>query len=268
MTRDKERLVRSAIPLYYQLKQIMAEKIKTGEWEPDNLVPSERELTEVYQVSRATVRQAIAELVNEGLLYRKQGKGTFVARPKLERSLRSLYSFTHSTKAMGLNPTSRVLKQEVVDPQEEVRQILNLKPGQKILKLDRVRLANDEPLLLESTHIPEELCPGLVSEDLAGGSLYDLLTRRYHYDVSRAKESLEPILIDSYTADLLQVQRHKPAFAIERVAFTAENQPVEYTKAIARGDRLRYIVELTNTNVQYSRQVDGSNGDYSEPEGG
>ena len=268
MPEDQERLVKSPIPLYYQLKQIMIEKIKTREWEPDSLVPSERELTELYRVSRATVRQAISELVNAGMLYRKQGKGTFVAHPKLEQSLRSIYSFTHSMRALGLEPSSRVLVQAVVDPPQEVRQMLNLKVGEKVIKLERIRLANGEPLLVENTCVPEKLAPGLNTVDLAGGSLYDFLTHKYHHTISSARESLEPVIIDNYTADLLRVQPHKPAFAVERVAFTAESQPVEHTKSIARGDRLRYIVELTGTLVQFSRLVDGSSLDQVETRGG
>src|SRR6266480_6637171 len=136
----------SPLPRYYQLKEIMRERIRTGEWKPGDLIPSERELGEKYGISRMTARQAITDLVNEGLFYREQGKGTFVSRHKITQQLIRLTGFTEDIRARGQRPGAKVLSARMVPADETTAERLRIKPGLLICRLNRLRLADEEPL--------------------------------------------------------------------------------------------------------------------------
>src|SRR5215475_4846403 len=135
----------SPVPRYHQLKEILREKIRAGEWKPGDLIPSERELSETYGISRMTTRQAITDLVNEGVFYREQGKGTFVTRNKITQQLMSLTGFTEDIRARGQNPSTRVLSARLGHADEIVAERLRVAPGQAIVLLQRLRLADGEP---------------------------------------------------------------------------------------------------------------------------
>src|SRR5215831_6295741 len=157
---------KSPLPRYYQLKEIMREKINTGEWKPGDLIPSERERGEQYGISRMTARQAITELVNEGLFYREQGKGTFVSRHKITQQLINLTGFTEDMKARGQRPGSRVISAQMLQADEVLAERLHLKPGQVVFRLQRLRLADHEPLAIEISHLSFMGCERLLEEDL------------------------------------------------------------------------------------------------------
>src|SRR2546430_3827104 len=140
---------KSPLPRYYQLKEIMREKISSGEWQPGDLIPSERELGEQYGISRMTARQAITELVNEGLFYREQGKGTFVSRHKITQQLIRLTGFTEDIKARGQRPCTKVISAQMFAADETTAEKLRIDPGTLIFRLQRLRLADDEPLAIE-----------------------------------------------------------------------------------------------------------------------
>ena len=154
------------VSLYLQLYDILKGKILSGEYKADEKIPPDRELCETYNVSRITVLKAIDNLVQEQLLYRVQGKGTFVTSSKLRRNLPKLYSFSEDMRELGLVPGSQVLEQHVEEADEKIRTVLQLpKENIRVTKLVRVRLANDEPILLETTYIPLFLCPDLLKND-------------------------------------------------------------------------------------------------------
>src|SRR3989442_12850833 len=139
----------SPLPRYYQLKEIMRERVRAGEWQPGDLIPSERELGETYGISRMTARQAITDLVNEGLFYREQGKGTFVSRNKITQQLIHLTGFTEDIRARGQRPGTRVLSAEMRLADEPTAERLRINPGALIFHLQRLRLADGEPLAIE-----------------------------------------------------------------------------------------------------------------------
>jgi len=252
-----EILEESGIPLYQQLKNILKGQILSGVLKPGDRIPPETELCAKYGVSRITVRQAIHSLVEEGFLYRKQGKGTFVTSPKLRRRLPKLYSFTEDMLELGLQPSSRVLSCEVVAADEKIREILRL-PAQeeKVNRIVRVRCANNEPILLETTVIPLYLCPGLIEEDLERGSLYAVLREKYGLLLDHAYETYEVGKVRKEEAQYLECRVGLPAFIIERVAYLRNEVPVEWTKSVARGDRLRFTVLLVADQAQIRRQVE------------
>jgi GntR family transcriptional regulator len=135
----------SPVPRYYQLKEIMRAKVRDKEWQPGDLIPSERELSEQYKISRMTARQAITELVNEGLFYREQGKGTFVSRHKITQQLIRLTGFTEDIRARGQRPGTKVLSAEMCPADEETAERLRSQPGQLIMRLQRLRLRTRNP---------------------------------------------------------------------------------------------------------------------------
>lgn len=235
----------SVIPLYYQLKQHLKERIDAGEWKLGDRIDSEYQLIEQYKLSRNTVKKAIEELVQEGTLYRIQGKGTFVSKPKFEQSLGSFYSFSQVLKEKGFNPTDKVLELLEMEPTEQVRQGLQLSHGEKVAKMRRLRCANGEPIILESSYMPMSIVKDLSDlSEVGSTSLYELLFKKYGVQVVRAKEAFEPVLIRDSESAYLETEVGKPALLLERTAFDTDNRPVEFCISIVRGDRCRFYTDL------------------------
>lgn len=238
----------SPVPKYHQLKQIIREKIESGEWPPGELVPSEYELCKLYGVSRTTVRQTMACLVAEGLVVREQGKGTYVAHPKLEQGLVGFYSFTEEILKKGLRPRSEVIEVGVAPATKSVARRLLLTEGDQVVYLTRLRLANEEPIMLETSYLPHRYCPGLAEVDLNSRPLYDVLRGEYRIELTRAREGFEPALADEYEARWLCIEPAAPVLLLERLAFMAgergEDVPIEFCRSVVRGDRCRFYVDL------------------------
>lgn len=235
----------SVIPLYHQLKQRLDARIRIGDWKPGDKIDSENRLMDIFHVSRNTAKKAIEELVQEGSLYRVQGKGTFVSRPKFEQSLSGFYSFSRVLREKGLHPTDRVLEVKEVTPSESVRIGLQLAPGENVIEMKRLRCANDEPIILESSFMPKSVIQDMsVLYEVGKSSLYDLLDERYNVIVVRAKEAFEPVLIREGESTLLETEIGKPALLLERTAYDTNDQPVEYCISIVRGDRCRFYTDL------------------------
>lgn len=237
----------SGVPLYVQLKEILREQIRSRAWKPGDRIPAEEAIKDHFQVSRATVRQAIAVLEQEGHLVRHQGRGTFVSQPKIEMKLQHFYSFTQDMDERGLHPETRIIMFDVVLRRPGVAEILGVPEMEPLLKLIRLRMANGEPIMLETTYIPQRLVPDLTEEDIANHPLYSLLEGRYQMHLSRAVESFEPILIDEFAAKMLDVPKGSPALYLERIGQLAQGEPVELSQSVVRGDRCRYFVELLRT---------------------
>lgn len=233
------------LPLYYQIKQQLKEAIEAQELKPNESLPSERELIELYGVSRPTVRQATEELINEGYLYRKRGLGTFVAGPKFKQELPSALSFTERMLQQGHTPSSRVLSQEVLaTPPELVLQRLGLPESSSVYQIKRLRLADNEPIMLETTHLPLSQFPRLGQMDFNQVSLYQFLREEYNLSIARLQETLEPVVLGDYESKLLDVSRGSPAMQVQITAFARDGQAIEYSRALVRGDRCQYYLEL------------------------
>src|SRR3989475_5856556 len=194
----------SPLPRYYQLKEIMRERVQSDEWKPGDLIPSERELSEKYGISRMTARQAITELVNEGLFYREQGKGTFVSQRKITQQLIHLTGFTEDIRARGQRPGTKVLSATMHPADEETAEKLRINPCTPIFRLHRLRLADDEPLAIELSQISFKGCERLLEEDLEQNSLYRLLEAKYGIPLMEADQELEAGLANSEEAQLLK----------------------------------------------------------------
>ena len=231
------------IPLYYQLAEQIREQIQTGQLEAGAQIPSERELSETFAISRMTVRQAIGYLVQQGVLMVKKGIGTFVAEPKLTYDALHLLGFTEEVIRQGGTATSKVLEQGVVVPPFSVITGLNLKAHETTVKIVRLRLSQNVPLLLETTYVPTALCPGLELENLATQSLYVILERQYELRLTRASQTFEATKANEYESNLFGIEPGTAMILLEGVTFDNQARPIEYFKALYRGDRFKYALE-------------------------
>ncbi|TCS81827.1 GntR family transcriptional regulator [Tepidibacillus fermentans] len=236
---DKE----SRIPLYYQLMEIIIDEIESGKLRENDQIPSERELCEKYDISRATVRQAIQELEKEGYLYKQHGKGTFVSPKEFKQDLLHFYSFTEEMKKLGKTPTSRVIKFEVIESDAKIAKKMNISIGDIVYKFIRLRLADQQPMMLETTYLPYQRFPNVKQSDLEQKALYDILTERFNVSFIKAEESFQSVNTRKHEAQLLEYEENRPSMMIERTTFDKIGI-IEYTVGIARGDRFKYRVVL------------------------
>lgn len=233
----------SRIALYYQLADIIIDKIDTENLVEHDRLPSERELCEEYGLSRSTVRQAIQELEKEGYVYRAHGKGTFVSPKKHKQDLLKFYSFTEEMKKQGITPVSKVLDFEITDSNEKIANKLNMSLGKKVYKFTRLRLADNEPMMLETSYVPYDRFPGITKADLQKHAMYDIFTKKFNANFTMAEESFQPVITRKNEARLLNYSEGFASMKIESITYERE-QIIEYTKGIARGDRFRYRVVL------------------------
>jgi len=239
-TVDKE----SPLSLYYQLKQIIIDKIESRELTENEKLPTEKELCDKYNISRATVRQALKELETEDYIYKIQGKGTFVSPKRYQQDLLKFYSFTDEMKKIGKTPTSKVLSFEVTKPSKKIADTLNINKDENIYKFTRLRLADDEPMMLETSYIPYNLFKGIKKEDLEMTPLYTIFLNEYGTTFSKAEEMFRPTLMEEDEAKKLNYIEGAPAILLERITYNNENTIIEYTKSVARGDKFKYHVVL------------------------
>jgi GntR family transcriptional regulator len=232
------------LPRYYQLKEIIRQKVTGGQWGPGTPIPSERELCEQYGISRMTARQSITELVNDGYLYREQGKGTFVAQPKITQQLIQLTGFTEDMEARAKLPATQVLSHQMVHADAVIAAALRIKTGQLLFKVQRLRLANGEPLAIETSLVNFIGCEHLMGEDLEHQSLYQILLQKYGQPPREADQELEARLATEEEARLLKINKGDPVLHIHRTTYTDRNQPLEYAKSIYRGDKYRFYTRL------------------------
>jgi len=232
---------KSRLPLYCQLADIIKEKIATGQWTQHTRLPPERELCELYEVSRATVRQAMQDLEVNGYIYKEHGRGTFVKPAKIRQDLLVFYSFTEEMRKLGKTPSSQVVNFTVENCSGKIAKKMNLKPGEKVYKFTRLRLADGEPMMLETTYIPHEKFPGITGEKLEKNPLYEVLTNEHGVSLTMAEERFFPVLTREKEAEILQNLPHSPSMMIERLTYSG-HLLVEYTVGIARGDKFEYRV--------------------------
>ncbi|MGA8046527.1 MAG: GntR family transcriptional regulator [Dermatophilaceae bacterium] len=225
------------VPKYYLVKNEILALI--ADLEPGDAVPTERELAERFGTSRTTVRQAISELVVEGRLERTQGRGTFVARPKLMQ-VRQLTSFSQDLAEEGWRPGSRILAITTESATGELCDRLRITPGTPVHRIERLRTQAGEPIALEVAHVPGPL-PDLRAELESRGSLYRSLDEAYGREVEAVEDVVETTLADPVTANVLGVETGLPLLLVHRTAWDAQGRVVEWTRSLFRGDRFRFV---------------------------
>ncbi|MEP6852250.1 MAG: GntR family transcriptional regulator [bacterium] len=229
-------------PKYYAVKRHLLDIIES--LPPGSLVPTERELTVRLGTSRTTVRQALSELVGEGRLVRRQGSGTFVAEPKLSWPLQ-VSSFTAQATAHGFVPSTRLLESKKVRADEPVAGLLHLAPGAWIYRLERLRLVNDAPMAVETSHLSAERFPGLNTRLRGASSLYAVLTEHYGVVPASAEQTIETAAASPREAELLDTDTGAPMLVLARHSFDANGEPLEWVRSFYRGDRYKFLARLT-----------------------
>jgi len=235
----------AGVPRYIQIRQALRKKIQDGSYAAGTVIPPEKELTARFGVSRMTVRHAIDGLVNEGLLYRKQGSGTFVTRHRIPHDYSNMMSSYEMVSQAGLQAGTHLLSLEVVPASEHVAGALLLDKGEPVVRYARLRLAARQPVAIVCSFVPLELCPESVLEDIpAHDSLIQLL-ESYGLRVKRGIQTIEVRLADRTQATLLGTQEKDPLVYVERTTFTDDGTPVDFAQVHNRADTYTCTMALS-----------------------
>ena len=229
-------------PLYSVIANRAEELIRSGAWADGSRIPPERELCRMLGVSRVTLRQALQEVEERGLITRHQGRGTYVTAHRVEADVSGSFTLAAALRSRGLTLATRVVSVGIIAAARHVANDLQCEVGDQVVRLERVRSLDGEPLLLEVAHLPVRRFPGLETKEFATRSLYQILRDDYRCVVSVANESFEPVVAAPAEAALLGLPRNSLALLIRRVTSTGDGDPVESNHALLRGDRCRFLL--------------------------
>lgn len=234
-------------PLYYQLKEIINDKINNKEYKANDVIPSETELCKIYGVSRITVRKAIEDLVQKGILYRERGLGTFVAEPPKASRLKGVQGFTEEILKLNQRPSAKLLEYKIKKPTIYVSQRLNISKDDMVIAIKRLRSVDDKPYFSEIIYFPYSKVYGIEKENLEN-SIYSLLNDKYKLKIVKAIETLEPVILDEFEGKMLKVRPISAGLRVERIGYISDNEIIEYSVHIVRGDKCKYSVERNSNN--------------------
>jgi GntR family transcriptional regulator len=234
------------IPLYFQVARILRKEIESGKYKPGEYIPTEMELQKRFGVSRATIRQAIADLVYRGMLERRRSKGTTVSVSHLEARLSDLASFTNEMMDSGLDLTTKIINFRQIPAPESVAEFLELEPAEMVFEMERVRFVDGKPIAFERWFTPVKHFPGLdrglFGESGFEQSTYYVLMKQYGIEINRAVDTISPMAIDAHEAKLLKVDQGTPVLLRTRISFSSNGQPVTYGTGVYL-IRLRFVQE-------------------------
>jgi len=234
----------SGIPLYHQIQQRLLDQIQSGELKPGKPLPSIQQIAARMGVSQMTVRQAVRALIELGVIYSRQGKGTFISGIKLERDFRQVLSFTEETLARGSEPSSKVLFFQIQTPSQEVRDALRLKNAEKVYSLRRVRYGDSVPMGIEWSCLPVRLYPNLLKTFDPATSLYATLAEHYGVQLMVTDEVVEVGKATGEDARLLEIAPHSPVFLFTRLSYLENGTPAEHVKSVYPGERYKVVNRL------------------------
>ena len=222
-------------PAYQRIQRSIRDLIEAGDLKPGDAVASERELAKRHSVSLMTARHALAGLEHEGMVERRRGAGTFVAPPRIH--FNKLMSYTEQMASRGMAAVSKLITAKIIDQDEEIAARLSLSAGNKMIKIERVRHASEEPFALETCYLPADRFPGLVREPLGRGSLFATLEHDYDVRLTYADEEVDATAADSRVAQALHVPRGAPVMRIRQVIYSSNAKPVIYVIGFYRAER-------------------------------
>lgn len=234
----------SSVPLYTQIREVLRAQILDGTYLPHQQMPSEGDMISLFDVSRITVRQALSDLQNEGLIFRIHGKGTFVSKPKAFQDLGRLQGFGEAMRRMGYETYSKVLSIKTVKADPQVAERLQLPKQAKVTELKRLRFLNREPISLDVTYLPCSIGARLAKEDLATRDIFVILENDYGMSLGHADMQIGSTLADEILAGQLRVEEGSPVLVIERITNTADGLPIDYEHLYFRGDAFQYKVRV------------------------
>jgi len=236
------------LPKHYQLTEILRDQILSGEFEANDRFPTEETLCQQYRVSRGTVRRAISTLAQERLLRREQGRGTFVTRAYPQSTFFTLTGFAEDMRQQHRQPSTRLLSAGVIPAPPAVAERLAVAVGEPTLRIVRLRLADDRPVVHETRHLAQELCPHLTTEDLENQSIHWLLTQKYHLPLIRTTHTMEARILSSEEARFLETEPGTAAFFVDRLTYTVHGdsgeRPAVWYQALYRGDEYHFKAEF------------------------
>ncbi|MEN6419438.1 MAG: GntR family transcriptional regulator [Clostridiaceae bacterium] len=234
----------SPVPLYAQLEDVLRAGILNHEWEVNTPIPSEVELSKIHNLSRMTVRSVITRLVNEGLLYRVQGKGTFVSEPKIATRSLAYMGIREQLEMMGYETTTQLVSFDVIRADAYLSGLFTIQPGEPIQYIERVRSVNDDPISIHRSYIPQKLCPSLTDENLETEQLCVIMERQYGLKADKVSESLSAILASEREAEMMLVEPRCPLLMLEDINKTSAGVVFEYSKVLFRGDKIKLHFEF------------------------
>ena len=229
----------SPTPLYQQLEDILRVFISNGQWSPDHPIPSENELSKAYGLSRMTVRAVITNLVREGLLYRVQGKGTFVVPPKISTRSPAYLGIREQLEEQGYSTATKLVEFSRVAPPARIQKILGLEQEEKAIYIRRARYVDGSPISIHTSYIPDRLCPTMKSDDLETVQLCKILESDFGLKPSQVHESLETCPANDQQAQFLHIKKNYPLLVLDQILKTREDQVYEYTQIVFRGDKMK-----------------------------
>lgn len=231
---------KSMVPRYFQIFEELYKEITEGNYKEGDKFPSDTELVKEYEVSRGTIREALKLLFQRGLLVRKQGKGSFVTYKKIEQNIKHLMGFTELMKSHGKEPSAKVLEITTKLPSPRIQNLLNINPDDKIVKIERLRFGDDEPLIIERSYFNFELFKDLMKFDLEKESIYSLLYNNTDIHLGEAKQSIEAIGAGQRESELLNVSPGTPLLLIKRLIKTLRGKNFQYSEDVYRSDKLNF----------------------------
>ena len=236
----------SPLPYYLQLKNALIEQIEAGHWQSGDQLPGEPELCRHFEVSRTVVRQALIEMTYEGMVLRQKGRGTFVAEPKISSTslVHSLVGFHQDMTERGLKMADKILEQSILPASQKVAANLQLEDLSPVIKINRLRYVEDEPVVLVASFLPYEPCRKLVSADLTEESLYAYLEKEYDLRIDRGRRLIDAVGANEQQSNHLEIEIGSPLIRIESISYLDDGTPIEYFHALFRGDRSRFEVEI------------------------
>ncbi|WP_058186320.1 GntR family transcriptional regulator [Terracidiphilus gabretensis] len=237
----------NGLPLYQQIQQRLAHQIQSGVYKPSEPLPSIQKIAAQMGVSQMTVRQAVKSLSELGLIYSRQGKGTYISGVKLEKEFRHVLSFSEEARAHGATPHSRLISFKMQKPTPETHAALGLGEDEKVFRLHRVRYEDSMPIGIECSCLAESMCPDLLETFDPDTSLYEKLASRYGIQLTITEEVIEVGKANAEEARLLKVPRQSPVFLFTRLSFGEDGRPVEHVKSTYRGDRYKIVNRLMRT---------------------
>ncbi len=237
----------SYTPMYAQIQAQLLDMIRSGKLQPGDLLPSEEELGRIHNISRMTARQALQSLKAQGFAIRQKGKGTFVARPKMEKDITHLSGFSAEMRSLGMKPSSQVLAAEIIAATDEVASRLALDRGARVFRLCRLRMADNLPLALEESRLPLDKFPGIEKIDFSRLSLYQTLHERYGIRFAVTDEILEARTASRHEAQLLEIPLRSCLLVISRTLWSVDGEPLETASSSYRGDRYRAVLRIPST---------------------
>ncbi len=247
----------SFVPYYIQLKEQIKGQIDLGHYGPGDLLPSEADFCRTLAVSRTVVRRALQELEYDGLIYRRRGKGSFVAEPKVrERLAQKLTGFYQDMVEQGHSVTNRVLRQELLPAGADAGKYLELAVSTQVIICERLRLVDGKPINFSVSHVPYAACPTLLLADLKEQSLYAFIEQACGQRIVRGRRTIETSLPTRQIADLLELDVHLPVFKITSTCYFADGTPIEHSRGYHRGDRSLFEVELLRDAPAGERAID------------